>query len=97
MAGIEITSPRTRMIANIAMSRKKQIGLSGGPKNAKEAKASAKKYLKEMKDIEGEDVDDMIDNIMKMTYEHYVYESNNDIVSDRKECLTIKYKKMKKV
>src|SRR5690625_765807 len=97
MAGIEITSPRTRMIANIAMSRKKQIGLSGGPKNAKEAKASAKKYLKEMQDIEGEDVDDMIDNIMKMPVDPSVSGDNDDILPRLKAWLTTKDIKFNKV
>lgn len=96
MSGIEISSPRTQQIAHIAFSRKKQIGLSGGPKNIKEATQSAKKYLKEMQDIEGDDVDEMIENVMKLPGDP-ASGDGDDVLPRLKAWLTTKDIKFNKV
>lgn len=63
-AGLQIRSPRTKKIVEIAQIRKKQIGKSGGFDTQIEASEAAKKYLKENELIEGVEVDKVVNEII---------------------------------
>lgn len=65
-AGCEIKSPRTQRIESVGKMRYKQIGKSGGFQSKDEAKREAKKYLHDVEKIEGDDVDQILDQIEEL-------------------------------
>lgn len=90
MAGIDISSPRTQTITQITAARKQMIGKSGGYKDARAAKESAKKYLKDQQGIEGEDVDRIIDEVIKMPGQVDGSTEKDDIIPRLRAWLTTK-------
>tara|TARA_R110002051_G_scaffold308116_1_gene379545 strand:- start:30210 stop:32477 length:2268 start_codon:yes stop_codon:yes gene_type:complete len=80
-AGIEIKTKRTQHIERVAKTRRKAVGTSGGAKDVKAAKTETVKYLKEIDDIGGSDVDEIVDQVMALT-EKDLNEKSNDLIAD---------------
>ncbi|MDD2277854.1 MAG: VapE family protein [Bacteroidales bacterium] len=59
----EIKSERTKRIESVGRLRAKQVGTSGGSKNKEEAMREAKTYLKQVEDIDGSDVDEILEQV----------------------------------
>lgn len=79
--GIEIKTKRTDHIERLAKSRRKSIGTNGGLKDIKQAKETTIKYLAEVDDISGDDVTEIVDQVMKMP-EKELNEKSNDLIAD---------------
>lgn len=80
-AGIEIKTKRTEHIERVAKTRRKTIGQNGGCKDLNEAKESTIKYLKEIDDISGDDVSDVVDQVMALP-ENELNQKSNDLIAD---------------
>jgi len=77
--GLEIKTPRTEQIERIGKMRRK-ADTTGTPQQAIE---SAKKYLKEMENISGTDVDEVL-NIVKDLPLKEINEKSDDLIADLK-------------
>jgi hypothetical protein len=62
-AGLDIKSERTNRIEAVTRLRMKQVGKSGGYRDKEEAKRSAVKYLAEVEQIDGDDVDQVVEAV----------------------------------
>ena len=65
-AGLDIKTPQTRKIENIALLRRKTIGKNGGAKNEAEAKTATKEYLAKMEDIPEIESEDIINQVFNL-------------------------------
>jgi hypothetical protein len=80
-AGIEIKTKRTQHIERIAKTRRKTVGKNGGSVDDISAKNETKKYLKELDDIEGDDVDVIIDQVFNLPLKD-LNEKSDDLIAD---------------
>lgn len=81
--GIEIKSQRTELIERIAKTRRKSVGTNGGVQNVLEAKTETVKYLAEIEGITGDDVHDIVEQVMKLPAEDLKAKSS-DVLADLK-------------
>lgn len=65
-AGCEIKSARTKEIEKVAKIRVKQVGKSGGYETKDKALSEAKKYLSEVAKIEGDDVNQVLEQVKEL-------------------------------
>jgi hypothetical protein len=80
-AGIEIKTKRTEHIERIAKTRRKSVGKNGGSKDIESAKKESIKYLSEVDNISGDDVSEIIDQVMALP-ENELNQKSNDLISD---------------
>jgi predicted P-loop ATPase len=62
-AGCEIKSTRTKEIEKVAKIRAKQVGKSGGYETKDQAMREAQKYLSEVAQIDGKDVEEILEQV----------------------------------
>ncbi len=63
--GLEVKTPRTAHIQQVASMQKRAVGTSGGAPSLQAAKEAAVKVLSDMDNIDGEDVDEVIDQVFQ--------------------------------
>ena len=80
-AGLDIKTKRTEHIERVSKTRRKSIGTSGGAKDIEDAKESAIKYLNEIDNISGDDVVDIVNQVMQLP-ESDLNEKTNDLIAD---------------
>lgn len=82
-AGIDIKTKRTETIERVTKARRKSIGTNGGAKDDTQAKADAKKYLSEIENISGDDVDIAIEQVFNLPASD-LKQKSNDVLADLK-------------
>ena len=86
-AGIDIKTKRTEHIERLAKTRRKSIGTNGGCKDVKDATNQTIKYLNEIDEISGDDVEDIVNQVMKLP-DKELNEKSNDLIADLEIFLT---------
>jgi len=66
-AGLAIRTPKTEKIVNIASARRKQVGKSGGAKDAETGKKEAVKYLAEFEGIPEIESANLVEQVFNLT------------------------------
>jgi len=85
-AGIEVKTKRTEIIERTAKARRKSIGTNGGAANIQDATAATVKYLNDLENISGADVDEVVAQVMAMPMSEINIKSN-DLIADLKAFL----------
>lgn len=84
--GIEIKTKRTEIIERTAKARRKSIGSNGGAVNIEGATEATVKYLKDLENISGDDVTEIVSQVMAMPLSEINIKSN-DLIADLKAFL----------
>jgi predicted P-loop ATPase len=87
MAGIETKTERTVAIENVARMQRKRVGKSGGMKDIEAASKCTISLLSELDGIEGDDVTQVVEQVMKMTKDQLSTSTTKDLVEDVRQFL----------
>ncbi len=87
-AGLNIKTTRTNRIESVVRLRMKSVGKSGGAGSKEIACESAKKYLKEIEGIEGNDVYSIIEKVSELN-DYELNAKKSDTSSKMDECVQI--------
>ncbi len=85
-AGIEIKTERTKHIERVATMRALNVGQNGGYRDKDEAKAATMRILTEVDKLQGEDLEEVVDQVLALPKEELVQEAQ-DGVAELKEFL----------
>lgn len=86
-AGIEIKTKRTQHIERVAKMQRRVVGANGGHATKDAAADAAKRTLREMDGIDGDDMEKIVDQIMELSDDAIEAEKSEDLVADIKEFL----------
>jgi hypothetical protein len=81
-AGLETKTQRTTFIETVAKSRRNMVGQNGGLKDLEQAKTATIGYLKDLENIEGADVAQIVEKVMQMDSTQIKNSLAGDLVKD---------------
>jgi len=87
MAGINIKTERTTHIERVAKMQRRVVGKSGGHQDLNGAGDSARKMLAEIDHITGDDVEQIVEQVMQLPEEAIRDERTEDLIAELKEYL----------
>ena len=85
--GIETKTARTVAIESVAKMQRKMVGKNGGHKDNKAAIQSTVKILSNIDGIEGDDVEQVVEQVMQMSKEQLNSGTTKDLVADVRQFL----------
>ncbi len=71
-AGVEIQTPQTRHIVSTAKTHRMRVGTNGGPKDIASATETAVRILREIDQIDVEQLDEIVAHTMQLVFPPYV-------------------------